>query len=335
MKKQLSNTVRLGAFVTAGLLFLVVLLYMIGKNKNLFGASFTAKARFENVQGLVAGNNVRYAGIQAGTVKKVEILNDTLIEVVMLIDEKLKPFIRSNAIASIGTDGLIGNKVINITPGHEPGAPVADGDILPGRRMADATEMLRTLDGTNKDVAEIAAKLKITMTRLNGSTALWRLLNDSTLPKNIRASAANVQTATARAARIAGDLQAIVSDVKEGKGTLGTLVRDSSLADSLSGALSKINLAAAHLDGLIGSVNATITGVQLDISKGKGTANALLKDSILAVKISNSLSNIEKGTDAFSQNMEALKHNFLFRGYFRKLEKQREAQEKKATVNRK
>ena len=95
---------------------------MIGKNRNLFGATYVLKARFENVQGLVAGNNVRFSGIQAGTVKKVKILNDTVIEVTMIIETKMKTIIRKNAIASIGTDGLVGNKVVNIIPVETTGS---------------------------------------------------------------------------------------------------------------------------------------------------------------------------------------------------------------------
>jgi phospholipid/cholesterol/gamma-HCH transport system substrate-binding protein len=84
--KQTSNNIKLGVFVLAGLLFLILLLYMIGRNRNLFGRNYVLKARFENVQGLIPGNNVRFAGIQAGTVKKIQILNDTMIEVTMFID---------------------------------------------------------------------------------------------------------------------------------------------------------------------------------------------------------------------------------------------------------
>lgn len=302
-------------------MFLVVLLYMIGKNQHLFGSTFLVRARFENVQGLVGGNNVRYAGIHAGTVKSITILSDTSIEVVMLIDQEMKQFIRSNAIASIGTDGLIGNKVINIAPSREAAPLVREGDILYGRKTADANEMLRTLDNTTNDVAVIAANLKITVMRINSSSALWQLLNDNSLPKNIRASAANIQVATARAAKITDDLQVMISDVRNGKGSLGSIIRDSSFTVSLSEAMAKINQVGLHVDKLVGSVDTAITELRLDIGNGKGPANALLKDSAMAAKLGNSLANIEKGTDAFNQNMEALKHSFLFRGYFRKLEK--------------
>lgn len=90
MVKKTINNLKLGIFVLAGLLVVIISLYMIGRDTNLFGKNYTLRAHFENVQGLTPGNNIRYSGIQVGTVKKVKILNDTLIEVTMLIDLKMK-----------------------------------------------------------------------------------------------------------------------------------------------------------------------------------------------------------------------------------------------------
>src|SRR6478752_6018204 len=115
MAKQSISNVKLGIFVLSGLFILVFTLYMIGKNQNLFGNTFQLKARFDNVYGLMSGNNVRFSGIQIGTVRNVNIVNDTLIEVEMDVDEEVKKFIHKNAIASIGTEGIMGNKVVNIS----------------------------------------------------------------------------------------------------------------------------------------------------------------------------------------------------------------------------
>src|SRR5689334_23205300 len=130
MKQKNINNLKLGLFVLSGLFFLVLLLYMIGKNRNLFGSNFLLKARFENVQGLVAGNSVRYAGISIGTVKSVSIVNDSLIEVAMLVDENMKQVIRTNTLASIGTDGLMGNKLVNMIPVRSAAQLVKEGSIL-------------------------------------------------------------------------------------------------------------------------------------------------------------------------------------------------------------
>ena len=332
MANRSVNTIKLGVFVLAGLLFLIVMLYMIGKNRNLFGSSFALKARFENVQGLAPGNNVRFSGIEIGTVKHIDIIADTIIEVVMLVDDKMKEIIRNNAIVTIGSDGLMGNKVINIAPARSPAPFVTKGEILNSRKALNTDDMMQTLSKTNQDISIVAAQLKIAVQKVNNSAALWTLLNDETLPGNIRASAANVKMATLRAAVVASDLQSIVNVIKEGKGPLGTLITDTSLAIALHEAVSKINGVGDRADELAVSLNSVVTELKNDINTGKGPANAFFKDSSMVVKISSSLNNIQKGTDAFSQNMEALKHNFLFRGYFRKLEKQKNRERQQGIV---
>ncbi|MCK9402703.1 MAG: MlaD family protein [Chitinophagaceae bacterium] len=324
MEKKTIDNIKLGIFVSAGLLFLVVLLYMIGKNMSLFGDTYVLKARFENAQGLVVGNNVRYSGIQSGTVKEIKIMNDTTIEVTLLVEKKMMAIIRKNAVVSIGTEGLVGNKVVNIIPRRKQAPLAEEGDILFAKRSVDADEMLQTLSQTNNDVAVIAADLKITIQRINTSNALWNLLNDKSIPENFRVSVANILAATGNAGKLVNNLNDIVMDIKNGKGSAGAILRDSSFAKNLNEAILKIKSVGDNVDSLSHEISLVVAGVRQDINSGRGPVNALLKDSAIVIKLNTSLSNIEKGTDGFNQNMEALKHNFLFRGYFRKLEKEKE-----------
>ncbi len=334
MAKQTVNNIRLGSFVLGGLLFLVLLLYMIGKNRNMFGDTYVLVARFENIQGLVAGNNVRFAGIEAGTVKKINILNDTVIEVTMVLQKKMQSIIRKNAITSIGTEGLVGNKVVNILPGGQPGPLAEEGDILLSKKAVNTDEMLQTLYKTNNDIALVAAALKTTVQRVNNSSALWDLLNEKSIPKDVRMSIANIRQATLKAGKIVNSLDAIVSDVKSGKGSVGALLTDTSFAKNLNEAVTKIKAVGKQADSLAVQISNVVAGIQKDISNGKGTVNLLLKDSMLAARLNASLDNIQQGTDGFNQNMEALKHNFLFRNYFRKLDRQKEKEQKKASAGK-
>ena len=323
MAKRIISNVKLGAFVLSGLFCLILILYLIGKNRNMFGSNYILKARFENVQGLKAGNNVRYAGIDAGTVKKINIVNDTLMEVTMIIDDKLKSIIHKNAIVSIGTDGLVGNKVMNITAVKQTSAIAENGDILISKKPLDTDEMLRKLEVTNNDIGIIAEELKLTTQRLNNSSTLWTILNDKELPQNIRLSAGNIRQATVKAKDMVNDLYIIVNGMKMGKGSIGVILNDTSFAYNLNEAITKIKSVGDEADSLSKQIGGTISGIQSDINSGRGTINALLKDSLLALKINRSLDNIQQGTDGFNQNMEAIKHSFLFRGYFRKLERQK------------
>jgi phospholipid/cholesterol/gamma-HCH transport system substrate-binding protein len=325
MARQIINNAKLGAFVLGGLLFLIILLYMIGRNRSLFGSTYLLKARFENVQGLIPGNNVRYAGIQAGTVKKIDILNDTTIEVSMIIETKMENIIRKDAITSIGTDGLVGNKVINIVPGRSNAAIAIEGDLLATKKALDTDEILSTLSNTNKDVAIIVTGLKTTVERINNSSALWTLLSDETIPVDMRNSATNIRLATSKASLMTNDLQAIIRDLKEGKGSAGILLKDTAFAHNINEAALKMRSVGIQADKLSIQLNALVSGVQNDINNGKGPANSLLRDTSMVNKLNKSMDNIQKGTDGFNQNMEALKNSFLFRGYFRRQEKQKEA----------
>ena len=332
MANRIINNVKLGIFVIAGLLFLVLLLYMIGKNQNLFSSNYILKARFENVQGLKPGNNVRYSGIEVGTVKKIKFLNDTLIEVSMLIDTKMKGIIRKNAVASIGTDGFVGNKVLNISAGKQSAGAAEEDDVLLTKKPIDTDEMLRTLDKTNNDIAIIAESLKTTVDNINSSDALWKILNEKTLPDNIRTSVNNIKLATARAANMVNDLQEIVTDVKNGKGSLGAILTDSAYAINLKEAVQKIKSVGENADTLAEEIHQVVKSVKNDLDNGKGVMNTLLKDSSVVNKLHQSLDNIEKGTDAFNQDMEALKHNILLRGYFKRHARQKQKETKKTTV---
>ncbi|MDP4261302.1 MAG: MlaD family protein [Bacteroidota bacterium] len=332
MAKRTFNNIKLGIFVLAGLVLLIFALYMIGRDANLFGSNFVLKARFENVQGLTAGNNIRYAGIQVGTVRRVKILNDTLIEVTLLIEERMKPFIHKNDIVSIGTDGLMGNKLINIVPAKDGSPPVKEDDILATKKTVGTEEMMETLNKTNLNLVLISEDIKNTIRRINSSNALWKILDEPTLPDNLRTSMANIQKTTAEANEVVIGLHSIINDVKNGKGSLGAILTDTSIASNLNDAVAKIQRVGDNANQLADELTNLTRQVKQDVNNGKGTVNALLKDSSLVIKLNSSLVNIEQGTAGFNQVMEALKHNFLLRGYFRKLEKEKKKEE--ASINK-
>lgn len=311
------NNVKLGALVLGGLLFLILLLYMIGNNEHLFGATYTLKAKFTNVQGLVEGNNVRFNGIEVGTVKKTKIMDDALIEVTMVIDKKMLSIIRNNAVVSIGTDGLVGNKVVNIVPAGQQGYLAKEGDMLTSKEAAGTEEILETLYHTNNDVAIIAAELKTTIKRVNNS-ALWSLMNDSSIVIDLKTAVSDIASTTHTASSLANSLNGLVTDVKSGRGSVGMILRDSSWAEDLGFALKKLKSTTSTTDSVAGELNRVAIAVHKSVTSGRGAIHMLFDDSIMTRKIEASLDNIQAGTDGFNQNMEALKHNFFFRGYFKK-----------------
>ena len=318
MAKQTFNNIKLGLFILAGLLLLIMGLYLIGRDSNLFSRNYTLHVQFAHVQGLTPGNNVRYAGIQVGTVKKIKLVNDTLIDVSMIIEKRMQQFIRLNDVVSISTDGLMGNKMLQITPAKDGSAFAADGDLLKTKTVLNVDEMLVVLNKSNQNIAVISEELKTAVIRLNNSEALWNILNNKLLPEQLLASVTNIRSATAKANVLAGDLQTIIADVKQGKGSMGQLLTDTAISYHLTEAITKMKTVGDNADSLANELNTLTLSVKNDVNNGKGTIHALLKDSLLVQKLNNSLQNIEKGTEGFNENMEALKTNFLFRGYFKK-----------------
>lgn len=330
MANQDKNNIKLGVFVLAGLFALILCFYLIGKNHNLFGSNFMIKSHFTNLNGLVEGNNVLFSGIQAGTVKDIELINDTTIEVTLLINNKVRSYIHKNAIASIGTEGLMGNKVVNILPAKGTSPKVEEGDLLASQKIINMDEMLQTLSKTNNNIATISDGLKTTVLSIN-SSAMMEMLNDKSISASLKSSLTNINKTTANAKQMTNSLNTIVAQIKEGKGGAGVLLTDTGFASNLKNAMVKIKSASDNANNLTVQLNNMATNMNRDLTRSKGPLNTLLRDSAAAKSISISLENIQKGTDGFNQNMEALKHNFLFKGYFKNLEKQKlkEAKNKK------
>ena len=323
MKTQATDSVKLGMFVLSGLLLLILTLYMIGKNRGMFTDSFELKTHFKAVNGLISGNNVRYAGIEIGAVESVVFLNDTTIEVNMNIQTKMRNIIRRNAVASLGTDGLIGNRVVNIFPGIG-NAPLATvGDILPSKEEVSTDAMLRTLAHTNDNIAAIAEDLRITVHHVNTSAQLTRLLDDLSLSNNLKASLVHLHETTERTSALMSDLSQTFAKATKNEGTLATLLTDTTMAGQLRQTLQNIQTIEGNAGRLVQNLNQTISSIDKDLNQNKGTLGTLLKDTTLSKSLRHTLNNVEESTEALKLNMEALKHNFLLRGYFKKMEKQK------------
>lgn len=325
MDKLAKNNVKLGAFVLAGLIALLLTFYGIGKNKSIFNANFILKVRLSNSNGLLSGNNVLYSGIQAGTVKKIAILNDTTIELTLSVDHKLKPFIHKNAMVSIGTEGLMGNKVVQIIPGKGKGSPVEDGDLLRTIKSKSMDDMLQTLSRTNENIEDISEMLKKMVVEINQS-AILGVIKDQQIGKSLKSTLDNVNETSAQAKEMSQNLNRMITQVKRGKGAAGLLLTDTSFAANLNKTMLKLNSASDHANNMTIQLEELSKDLNKDLKQSHGFLDFLIRDSLLIQKLNRTMDHIEKGTDGFNQDMEALKHNFLLRGYFKKLEKEKKKQ---------
>ena len=319
MKTKATDNIKLGLFVIAGLVFLIVTLYMIGRNRNLFGSTFTIKASMNSVDGLTRGNNVRFKGIDVGTVKDIEIANDSAVLVVMIIDEKVKPYIKQNSIASIGTDGLMGSKLINIHSQPRPAPPVKEGSVILSREPIETDEMLRTLNTTNNTIERVTRNLDEITTKLNISKSLWNLISDTLITADLKEAVSGFRNAGVHTAALTANAREIVNRFGSGQGLAGTLFTDTALTRKLDNSITQLQVASEKTAGMMDNLESVMEGLK----SGDGTAGLLLSDTTLRNALMQSALQVEQGTSRFNENMEALKSNFLFRRYFRKLEKQR------------
>ena len=225
--------IRLGLFVAGGLALFVLAIFIIGKQKNLFNPVYTLHTTFYNVSGLQIGNNIRFSGINIGTVDNITIINDSTVRVDMSIKKEVMKFIKKDSEVAIGSEGLIGDRLIIITQGSSNAPLAQDGQQLTSKEPVETDTIMASLQVTAGNAEVISQQLAEIMTKING-----------------------------------------------GEGTLGRLIQDTTIAENL---------------------NQTIV-------------------------------NLKKSSKGLGENMEAAKHNFLLRGYFKKKEK---AAEQKAEEQKK
>jgi phospholipid/cholesterol/gamma-HCH transport system substrate-binding protein len=189
---------KLGLFIVVGLVFLVLGLFFIGKQKNLFVSVFQLKAVFSNVSGLKTGNNVRFGGIAVGTVEGIQLVTDTSVLVNMSIKTEVRKFIKQDASASIGSDGLVGDRVVLISPGTMNKEPVKDNEVLASHAPVETEQILAGLKTSADNAAIITQQLAEVAYKVNhGRGIISRLLGDSSLGNNLNATMVNLKKGSA------------------------------------------------------------------------------------------------------------------------------------------
>lgn len=185
---------RLGLFITGGLVLFVLAIFIIGKQKNLFNPVFRLSSTFYNVSGLQVGNNIRFAGINVGTVDNISIINDSLVKVDMLIRKEVNQFIKSDCEVAIGSEGIIGDRLLVITQGSDDASLVKDGATLVSAEPIETDAIMASLSVTAGNAAIISEQLAEIMLKINsGNGTLGRLIQDSTIAENINQTIVNLK----------------------------------------------------------------------------------------------------------------------------------------------
>lgn len=197
MAKNIESKIKLGVFVSIGIVLLTAGIYFIGERQQLFSSTFQIKAVFRSVNGLKVGNNVQFSGINVGTIEKIEIISDTSVTVDIMIEESTRKFIKKDATAFIGSEGLMGNKIMNITAGTLSQKPIENNDFIKTSIPVSIDDILVKIKVTADNAAIVSDQLAEILIKVNsGNGTIGRLLQDSTIADNINETIINLKRST-------------------------------------------------------------------------------------------------------------------------------------------
>ena len=234
MNNEKGFTWKLGMFVIIGLVLFVFTIYFVGKQKNLFGSTFLIKSKFKTVSGLKVGNNVRFSGINIGTVDEIELITDTSVMVDLLIKKEFQQFIKTDAKASIGSDGLMGDKVLTISPGTITNSAVKDNDLITSKSAIEMEDVMSSVKTSVDNAGIITAQLAaFTYKMNNGNGALSKLITDEEFSNSLKSTLSNLETSSNEFAKF-------TTKMNDGKGALSKLVSDEKFGKTLDSTMSNL-----------------------------------------------------------------------------------------------
>ena len=186
--------VRLGLCIAGGLVLFVIAIFIIGKQENLFNPVFKLTSTFRNISGLQVGSNIRFSGINVGTVDNITIINDSTVQVDMLIRKNVQQFIKVDCEAGIATSGIIGDRILIITQGSFDSRIIQDGKRINSKEPVETDAIMTSLMVTATNAEIISGQLAQIMTKVNnGNGTLGRLVQDSTIAENINQTIVNLK----------------------------------------------------------------------------------------------------------------------------------------------
>jgi phospholipid/cholesterol/gamma-HCH transport system substrate-binding protein len=312
-KKLAFSDLKVGLLVLAGIAIFIFMI-MSATGGNPFGQKFVLTTHFAEVDGLLEGNEVRIAGVRAGNVKTVEFgvpksKNDVnTVKVVMELDPAIaQQLIRSDSTATLGSIGLLGDKVVDITPGTTAGTRLRSGAAVDSTPGTNIREVISGVHPLISNLTDTANQIKTMVENVNkGEGTIGQLVKN---PKVYRDLDATVLEA-----------QQLINDIREGGGTLGQLVKNPEVYDQIKDVATRLERLMRQIDegegtvarlikdpDLFKKIDATMTSVRttadrLDeisrrIEKGEGTLGRFINDPALHEKTKDTMTNLESITE--------------------------------------
>jgi len=327
METKNKRGVIVGIFIFLALAIFIAGVLTLGGQQSLLKSSTAVRAVFDDVGGLQAGNNVWFAGVKVGTIRKIAFDSNGKVVVFMNIEDNNKPFIKKDVKAKVGSDGLIGNKIIVLTGGTPSAGIIEENDVVGIEKALDMDEMLATLQENNKNLLSITGDIKTVSGRLAaGEGSIGKLLKDETLANQLESAMASIRRSASNAEDLTQGVASYAAQLHT-KGSLAQdLVSDTVVFNRLRSVARQIDDVSASVNAVVADLKQTSQGLNQGINNSNGTLGALLHDKQTADNLKQTIENLSLGTKKLDENMEALQHNFLLRGFFRKREKEAKKQ---------
>jgi phospholipid/cholesterol/gamma-HCH transport system substrate-binding protein len=323
----------MGAFVIGGLLLFGLGLFLIGDRRMLFSKSAEYYTEFAQISGLQAGAKVRVGGMDAGEIDEIRVPQrpGSKFRLKFRVVEKLFPVIRTDSIASIQTDGLLGNKFLQIDIGTTGPAP--PGCTLASREPFEIGDLLAKIRGTVTAIDMTVGLVKGDVANATQTVAEAAVHVDQI----IVAAQAPLNKFTVAVSQMSEDTGAIIARIRAGEGTLGKLVTDDAIYNSVSGSVEAAQQAMQNLRETSTDVKELVSRfksgeIPADIErtvKNVGESSERIKVLVSAFQpergggegitgdLRATLVSAREAMSDLAENLEALKHSFFFRGFFK------------------
>ncbi len=342
MPENKNNSLRIGVFIFIAFLFFIAAILILGRKRNMFKPTIKISTVFRDVRGLKVGNNVRFTGIEVGAIVEISIISDTAVAVEMSMDRQVVPFIKKSSLATIGNDGLMGNKIVIILPGIPGTDAVESGDILPSVEPVELDDIISDIQNASSKISQVSNNLiEITEKINNGDGLFDKVFTESEFSKDIEKSGKNI-------ADLSENLAEITAKLNNGNSIMGKLLFDPEFSkewekttnniSGISANLEKISEKINHGDGVFGKMltDTTMAGnfenagkdleivlknlaeVSMKLNDERNALHKFISDTTFADSLELLLNRVNKGVVEVTSAAETLQNSRLLGGSSKK-----------------
>ena len=329
-KAENKRAVIVGLFLAIGLIVFILGVFTLGSQSKTFSKSIHVSAVFDDVSGLKTGNSVWFSGVKVGSISKIHFIGPSQVDVRMSIDEASQQYVHRNAGVHIGSDGLIGNKII-VIDGGSPQAPIIqDNDVLQTEKVTSTDDMLKVLQQNNQNLLSITGDFKMLSRKiLQGKGTVGTLMADSTVGIQFRNAMSNFEKASANAAQLSAQLQRFSVKMNSKGGLADKLFTDTTTFASIKAVTNQLKQAAANTTDITNTLKATTD----KFNRTDNAVGVLLNDPKAAAQVQSTIQNLQQSSIKLNEDLEAAQHNFLLKGFFKDRAKAKADSIKKANKN--